>query len=329
MEKTDIVEEICSDLFCIKVPLPDSPLKYLNSYVVRAPDRSLIIDTGFNHKLCFDTMTTGLNFLGINLAKTDIFVTHFHADHFSLVPKLKTPTTRIYFNRPETELLENWQGFGPMLKKADQQGFPKERLKEALEAHPGSRFGVKWAPEANILSEGHTLTYGDYTFTCIETPGHTLGHICLYETAKKILISGDHVLIDISPNIQCWNESENPLKNYLESLEKVGKLDVVSVLPGHRRRFTNLKSRVDELIRHHENRLAEICGILNNAPQSAYEIAARIKWDIKASCWENFPIAQQWFATGEALSHLRYLEERGDIIKNLSGENIRFALAKV
>jgi len=96
-----------------------------------------------------------------------------------------------------------------MLKNADQQGFPKGKLKAALEAHPGSRFGVEWAPEAKILAQGHTLTYGDYTFTCIETPGHTLGHICLYETAKKILISGDHVLIDISPNIQCCELGHN------------------------------------------------------------------------------------------------------------------------
>ena len=41
-----MVQEICSNLFCIEVPLPDSPLKSLNSYVVCAPDRSLIIDTG-------------------------------------------------------------------------------------------------------------------------------------------------------------------------------------------------------------------------------------------------------------------------------------------
>jgi len=323
-----MVKEICSDLFCIKVPLPDSPLKYLNSYVVRTPDRSLIIDTGFNHKLCFDTMTNGLNFIGINLSKTDIFVTHFHADHFGLVPKLKTPTTRIYFNRPEAELLENWQGFGAMLENANHQGFPEERLQAALEAHPGSKFGVEWAPEANILSEGQKLTYGDYTFTCVETPGHTLGHICLYETAKKILISGDHVLIDISPNIQCWNDNENPLQNYIESLSKIRKFDVKLVLPGHRRNFTDLKSRVDELILHHKVRLDAICSILDNTPQSAYEIAGRMEWDIKASSWENFPIAQQWFATGEALSHLRYLEEKGKICKYSIGKNVRFSLTE-
>jgi glyoxylase-like metal-dependent hydrolase (beta-lactamase superfamily II) len=329
MEKPDSLKEINSELFCIRVPLPDSPLKYLNSYVVRSADRSLIIDTGFNHKHCFDTLTAGLDFLGIDLARTDIFVTHFHADHFSLVPKLKTPTTRIYFNRLETELLENWQGFGPMLKSADQQGFPKGMLKAALEAHPGSRFGVEWAPSVNILAEGHTLAYGDYTFTCIETPGHTLGHICLYEKTKKILISGDHVLIDITPNIQGWKEGENPLKNYLQSLEKVGKLPVVSVLPGHRRGFTDLKSRVGELTRHHEKRLDEICNILDTAPRSAYETAARMSWDIKAASWEDFPIAQQWFATGEALSHLRYLEENKTIIKRVSGGNVQFSLSSI
>ncbi|MCP4719516.1 MAG: MBL fold metallo-hydrolase [Desulfobacteraceae bacterium] len=79
----------------------------MNSYVVRAPDRNLIIDTGFNHPICLKAMTDGLNTLGIDLKNTDFFITHFHVDHFSLVPRLKTPTTKIYFNRPEAELLEN------------------------------------------------------------------------------------------------------------------------------------------------------------------------------------------------------------------------------
>jgi glyoxylase-like metal-dependent hydrolase (beta-lactamase superfamily II) len=52
----------------------------------------------------------------------------------------------------------------------------------------------------------------------------TLGHTCLYEADKKILVSGDHILIDISPNIQCWEEGWNPLKSYMESLKKTWDL---------------------------------------------------------------------------------------------------------
>ena len=321
-------QEIAPNLFCIKVPLPKSPLRYLNSYVVRTPDRSLIIDTGFNTQGCLDAMTDGLKTLGVNPAEADIFITHFHADHFGLVPKLKTPTTRVLFNRPEAELMENWQGFGEMLNSAKHHGFLAHRLQSALKEHPGNKFGVDWAPDLKILSEGQTLSYGDYTFTCVETPGHTLGHICLYEATKKIFISGDHVLFDITPNIQCWTDHENPLKRYLESLEKVRGFDVALVLPGHRRLFTDLGSRVDELIANHEKRLAEVLNILDRGPTIAFETAARMTWDIKADGWENFPIAQQWFATGEALAHLRYLEEAGDIRREWNGNHVNFSLSK-
>lgn len=321
-----MVEELFPELFRIEIPLPDSPLKYLNSYVVRTPDRSLIIDTGFNSRVCLDAMMNGLNHLGIALENTDIFITHFHADHFSLIPSLKRPATRIFFNRLETELLENWQGFGAMLASADLHGFPKGLLKQALDEHPGSRFGVEWTPEVTILSEGQTLTYGDYSFTCVETPGHTLGHICLYEKKRKIFISGDHVLMDITPNIQCWNDNENPLKHYLKSLEKIQRFDVTLVLPGHRRCFADLEARAGQLISHHEDRLNELRNILDKGPRSAYETAARMTWDIKAAHWNDFPVAQQWFATGEALSHLRYLEVAGEIFRHPLPAGVRFEL---
>lgn len=312
-----MVKELRPDLFCIEVPLPGSPLKYLNSYVVRDPERSLIIDTGFNNDICMDAMQSGLAEIGVDLSRADIFITHFHADHFSLMPRLKTPDTNIYFNRPESELLENWEGFGTMLENARLHGFPERTLQKALNAHPGSKFGVEWTPEALMLTEGHTLTYGSYTFTCIETPGHTLGHLCLYEKDKKIFISGDHVLIDITPNIQCWRDEDNPLKDYEKSLKKIRDLDAELVLPGHRRVFSDLASRVDELLTHHEDRLNEIRNILKKSSHTAYETAGRMTWDIKAENWEAFPIAQQWFATGEALSHLRYLEADGEISRSL------------
>ena len=317
-------EEVRPEMFRIKIPLPDTPLKYLNSYVVRSEERNLLIDTGFNSPICLDAMMEGLNHLGIDLSRTDIFVTHFHADHFSLIPELKTPTTQIFFNRPEAEILENWQGFGKMISHAEIHGFPKTNLQAILEAHPASRFGVKWIPDAEMLSEGQPLAYGDYRFICIETPGHTLGHICLYETKEKLLVSGDHILGDITPNIQCWDDRQNPLKQYYSSLDKVKRLDVNLVLTGHRRPFQDLNRRVDELKTHHNERLEEILIILNQGPQTAFDIASKMGWDIKASDWNEFPLAQQWFATGEVLSHLRFLEEGKKIRRRMLDQFVMF-----
>ena len=101
-------QEILPELFQLKIPLPESPLKYLNSYVIRDAERSLIIDTGLNRRECLEAMQAGLRQLGIDLKKADFFITHLHADHFGLVGKLATDASDVYFSRPEKELMESW-----------------------------------------------------------------------------------------------------------------------------------------------------------------------------------------------------------------------------
>jgi len=321
-----MTEEIMPNLFRIKIPLPESPLKYLNSYVIKNDDRNMIIDTGLNRDECLNAMKSGLEELGVDLSKTDFFITHLHADHFGLVAKLVTKTSNIYFNRKDAELIETWEGFEPMIKYAGTQGFPEEELWNALNQHPGHKFGSEWIPHLNIMSDGEEIRVGDFSFQCVETPGHTLGHMCLYEPDKKIFISGDHILDDITPNIQCWSDDENPLKHYLKSLDKVADLDVDLVLPGHRRMITDMKARIEELKHHHEIRIDEARRILNEGDMSAFQVASKMKWDIDAESWDAFPVAQKWFATGEAISHLRYLEEEGTLTRETRDKVVYFSL---
>jgi glyoxylase-like metal-dependent hydrolase (beta-lactamase superfamily II) len=308
-----MIEELRRDLFRIMVPLPDSPLKFLNSYVVRSADRNLVIDTGLNRDECFAVMQAGFAELKIDPNKTDFFITHLHADHFGLVSRLIAASSRVYFNRPDAEIIEAWPGWGPMLAYAAENGFPENELQRAIEQHPGFKFSSEWVPELNILQDGDIINAGEYRFRCVHTPGHSLGHTCLYEPEKKLLVAGDHILIDITPNIQCWSEIQDPLKSYLGSLDRVHDLEVELTLPGHRRLITDHRSRIAELKEHHSRRCNEILRIIRNGNQSAYEVASRMTWDIKCDSWGAFPLAQKWFATGEAIAHLRYLKERGRI----------------
>lgn len=321
-----MIEEIRPDFFRIKIPLPDSPLKYLNSYVVRSEERNLIVDTGLNRAECLEAMQAGLEQLNIELDQTDFFITHLHADHFGLVGKLVTATSRIFFNRPETELIESWVGWEPMVAFAGKNGFPENELRLAIESHPGHKFASDWVPDLSVLRDGDEIKVGDYLFKCLFTPGHSMGHMCLYESAQKILVAGDHILIDITPNIQCWSDSDNPLKNYLESLDRVGQLKINLTLPGHRRLIEDPRARIAELKQHHQLRLNEVVSILQQGPQSAFQVASQMTWDLKADGWEDFPRAQKWFATGEALAHLRYLEEEGTIFREEKNAVTRFAL---
>lgn len=316
------------NLFRLKIPLPESPLKYLNSYVIRDPERCLIIDTGLNRKECLEAMLAGLRKIGVDLGNSDLFITHLHADHFGLVAKLATDSSNVFFSRPEKELMESWEGFGAMVAYAGRNGFPQKELQAALDKHPGAKYGTEWVPELKVLEDGDRIHFGDYRFQCVATPGHTMGHICLYEPDKKVLVSGDHILIDITPNIQCWSDQQNPLGHYLASLDKVAGLAVDLVLPGHRRLITEHQTRIDELKRHHAHRLAEVLTILDGVSMSACEVASRMSWDLKCAHWDDFPVAQRWFATGEAISHLRLLEEQGKVGRRIEGELTLFQLAE-
>jgi len=48
--------EILPNLYRIEIPLPKNPLKALNAYAIKSPERNLIIDTGWNQQECMDAM---------------------------------------------------------------------------------------------------------------------------------------------------------------------------------------------------------------------------------------------------------------------------------
>ena len=75
-------------VYRVDVPLPDNPLKNLNCYVVQDSGETLIIDTGFNRKECLDALLEGLAELDADWEKTNLFLTHLHADHTGLAPTL-------------------------------------------------------------------------------------------------------------------------------------------------------------------------------------------------------------------------------------------------
>lgn len=324
-----MVEKIRDNLYRISIPLPSTPLKALNSYVIKGKERNLIIDTGFNREECFAAMQGGLEELSIDLERTDLFVTHMHADHSGLISRLATPSSRIYCSHKDGEIInasrrgENWQG---VLAQVIRYGFKTDE--DITDYLPGKRYRTSGQVDFTYVREGDRIEIGDYCFTCIETPGHTPGHVCLYDENHKILISGDHILPKITPNISRWFNTENPLADYIESLGKVEGLDVNLVLPAHRSAFADLKGRIRELREHHRRRCEEVLALLKeDEPVDAFTLASRMEWDITLS-WENFPVPQKWFALGEAVSHLKYLQARG-LVEEIEGEIVKYRKVKI
>jgi glyoxylase-like metal-dependent hydrolase (beta-lactamase superfamily II) len=321
-----MAEEIFPNLFREEIPLPQNPLRAINSYVIRGDGRFLMIDTGMNRPECLQAMEAYIKEVGVDLNRTDFFITHLHADHLGLVSELAQPSSKVYFNHPDSEVINDAHHWEEMADIARLNGFPESDILTAISRHPGKRYHARRPLPLTLLKEGDKIEIAGYSFICIETPGHTRGHLCLYEPAKKIFFSGDHILETITPNIALWSEGDDPLKNYLQSLDKVSKYDVAHVLPGHRQLFSHHRRRIEELKKHHEIRNEEILSILKRGKRTAYKVASEMSWDIDCDRWEEFPLPQQWFAGGEALAHLQYLQGGGRVKRELQNGKALFSL---
>ncbi len=304
-----MAEKIAESLYRIQIPLPKNPLKYLNSYVIIG-SRALIIDTGFNLDICYQEIRKGLEEIGVDLSRVDIFATHLHADHLGLAGRL---SDEIYISKIDAEIAvesvlhpEYWDNLAEFYRK---NGFPPGEAEKVSKIHPA----VKYSPKViqfNFLKEGDVLEYGDFRLEVLHTPGHTPGHLCLYESDKKILFSGDHILFDITPNITHWEAFDDSLGDYLRSLDKIYELEVEKTLPGHRNFYGNHRKRIEELKDHHRRRLEEALNAVKSGYRTAWEIAQRITWDLDYEDWNELPTMQKWFAVGETIAHLNYLEKR-------------------
>lgn len=310
-----MVQEIAKDLYMIPVELPRSPLKVLNSYVIKGEGRNLIIDTGFKQPECERSLREGIEELGLDLRKTDFLITHLHADHSGLVPVFVTDDSSVFISRGEIPWLygesrnKRWANDRMKFKRA---GFSEEDLEHLWKA-PDKENAPKEFDRYTPLDDGDELEYGDYKLRAVLTPGHTPANMCFWIEKQKIMITGDHVLFDITPNITYWDELDDCLGAYMESLRMVDKYDVELALPGHRGRG-DFHRRIAELLEHHEARLAECEKIVAENPGiNVYETASKMKWSIRCSSWEDFPRTQKWFAVGECHSHLRHLEKQGRI----------------
>ena len=305
----------------ITIPIPIKALKRINSYLISTGEKFVIIDTGTPTREAVATLIDGIENAGYQLKDiAGIIITHMHIDHIGNAGLLQEKSgAKVYMHGEEYEFVkyfimntkESFEDTGRILLK---NGAPIELLENIAVTHPGlsARDYYKTIKEIEKVKDGEILKFGELKLRAIETPGHSPHHICLYLEDEKILFTGDHILSDITPNIRMPMDNENPLDEYINSLNKVEKLDVKKYYPGHREPSKPFYKRIEELKVHHFQRLMETVEILNEKPQNAYQIASKLTWDLKLP-WEEFPVVQKFFAMSEALAHIRYLEEIGSI----------------
>jgi glyoxylase-like metal-dependent hydrolase (beta-lactamase superfamily II) len=198
-------------------------------------------------------------------------------------------------------------------------GAPAEELDSMQNASmPVLPFVTQGRPDV-LMEDGDKPEVPGWDLQAIWTPGHSPGHVCFWEAGNRLMLSGDHVLPRITPNISFHPQAgDNPLGDFLKSLDKVGGYEAEEVLPAHEHRFVGLQDRVDELKNHHEQRFQEAIAAIKSGTDTAWGIAEHLKW---SRPWNRIEGFMRRAAVSETLAHLRALEERG-VLRPVEGEPV-------
>jgi glyoxylase-like metal-dependent hydrolase (beta-lactamase superfamily II) len=320
--------EIIPGINQLQIPMgiTDNPTEYTNTYLVQGDGGYLLIDPGMNTEEAFNSLKRGISEIGIGFEDiTQILATHVHIDHYGLTGRVKQLSqAKILLHHLERNLII--QSMNITMEERSRQseqwlrtnGIPSLELSQIQMPARGMPRFTPIMPDIT-LNGGETISTGVFNFQVLWTPGHSPGHICLYEPTQKILFTGDHILPVITPNVSLQSQSDlNPLVDFVNSLNIVKQLDVNLVLPAHEHLFTDLRTRVEEIIERHKQRSSEILKALKAETKTAYQISTEITWmpELGGVSFQNLAPLNKRMAISETLAHLEAMRVDGRVDKS-------------
>jgi glyoxylase-like metal-dependent hydrolase (beta-lactamase superfamily II) len=311
------VEQVTAGVWSMPVTIPDNPLRYTLCYLLLSDAGAIVVDPGWKADQSWDDLQRGLEAAGVTPDRiTGIVVTHVHPDHHGLSGRLREAsgawiamhTKEVEFLPARLGALVGADGFREWLVRT---GVPAET--EIFGGEAGDLDFFRMSDPDVLLDDGEALNLPGRRIRVVWTPGHTPGHICLHDEDYGLLLTGDHLLPRISPNIGLSPiDGDSPLSNYLDSLRAIRGYDGAEALPAHEYRFRGIAGRAETLIKHHEARAQELLDLVAAVGQpTVWEVAQKLTW---SRPWEQIEGYMRRAALAETAAHVEYLEREGRLI---------------
>ena len=310
--------EVAPQVWKITIPIP-FPLRTVNVHAIVGNDGWVLVDAGMGTPDARAAFNAGLERASLSISNLKaIVLTHHHPDHIGLSGELYEQSGAKVYMHPidEASVQLIYSGtmperFGRVSHFFTQHGLPptslwlnnmnQQEARRILSVPPHEAF--------TLVEDGDVIELLGDEYHVIWTPGHSDGQICLFRENDGVFLAADHVLPRITPNIGLYSEKdrENPLGDYLSSLEKVSHLPASIVLPGHGEPFIGLKERTQEITEHHYHREDALLSMLADGPQNAYQLTQSLFQDrLKNDETKRMAMA-------EVLAHLEHMRFNGRV----------------
>lgn len=314
----DAVVAICPGVWAIPVVIPIPSLHHTNVYVLETRGGLALVDAGWSDDYAKEALTRGLGALGAGLSDVrNVIVTHAHLDHYGLADWVRSQSGAVVaLHEADAGLLvpagaDDARLVEEMTAWLHAAGIPGRVLARLGDPGRGPYDDMRQAQPDVLLRDGDRPV-SSLDLTCIHTPGHTPGHICLHSQRLDVLFAGDHVLPRITPHVGYHPQAgDNPLRDFLASLDKLKGLEPGVVAPGHEWQFGGLDRRLDEIVEHHRARLRDVLRLVEQGAHTLWEISSGYPW---RRPFESFDPASVRAALSEVHAHLVLLEANGHVL---------------
>lgn len=318
--------EVADGIFWVSTPLPFTGLKQVNVWLLRDGDGFTMIDCGFGIPQVRGLLEQAWSQVLAGRPLTRLIVTHFHPDHIGNSGFIcRRFGLRPYMSEAEwltAHLAHVEKNTGVLAQRADfyrRHGLEEELVKRFASEVVLYRDGVDLPFDHRRLRDGDEVAIDGFGWRVMVGGGHSPEHLSLYCPERRILIAGDQILPVITTNVSTWpTEPEfDAVGAFLGACKRfydVLPADVL-VLPSHRWPFFNVRSRIEELARHHADRLNAILSVGD-------EIAAGDVMNVLFR--PGLDGHQIGFAMGEAVGHLNHLVTLGHVVMIEDRAGVRY-----
>ncbi len=308
-------------IFRVTCPTPLSGLPHVHVYMAEGAEGGIVVfDTAMPYGDSFERILQGVEWMGRKPTDIErIYLTHAHPDHFGCSGMLQEASGAPVVCHPLAKrTLEAIGSPDPdrwmlRMNMYAEHGWSAQEMAEGQMMR--TAFSSMSIPSRmTTIDEGDEVSFADGAWEIYWTPGHEEGHVVFHRRGDGVLLVGDTVLGKITPHIGWMAEPPDPLAQFLDSLEKIAKLEPFLVLPGHGRPFEEGAERARTIASHHAQRLRRALEIvIRNGPMSAMDVARNL-FDRELMFFE------ERLALAETLSHLEYLRLRGRMQREMTDD---------